>query len=61
MDDIRDDVRDKGIGTEISKRLVEHGKSSNLHIQFFYEEKLVPYYKNMGFDIFAIGMKVKEG
>lgn len=54
------DYRDKGIGIEISKRLVEYCKNSNLHIQFFCEEKLVPYYKNMGFDIFAVGMKVME-
>ncbi len=51
--------RNKGIGTEISKRLVEYCKSSNLHIQFFCEEKLLPYYENMGFEVFAIGMKAK--
>jgi ribosomal protein S18 acetylase RimI-like enzyme len=54
------DYRGKGIGTEIIRRLVEHGKSNNLHIQFFCEEQLVPYYKNMRFEIFAIGMKLKE-
>ncbi len=51
--------RNKGIGTEISKRLVEYCKSSNLHIQFFCEEKLLTYYENMGFEVFAIGMKAK--
>jgi len=38
---------------------VEYCKSSNLHIQFFCEEKLLPYYENMGFEVFAIGMKAK--
>ncbi len=51
--------RNKGIGTEISKRLVEYCNGSNLHIQLFCEEKLVPYYKNKGFEIFAVGMKIK--
>ncbi len=51
--------RNKGTGTEISKRLVEYCKSSNLHIQFFCEEKLLPYYENMGFEVFAIGMRAK--
>lgn len=54
------DYRDRGIGTEISRRLVEHCKNNNLHIQFFCKEELVPYYKNMGFEVFAIGMKVTE-
>lgn len=54
------DYRNKGIGMEISKRLVEHSKSNGFHIQFFCEEKLVPYYKNMGFEIFAIGMRKRK-
>jgi ribosomal protein S18 acetylase RimI-like enzyme len=53
------DYRKKGIGSEISKRLVEHCRSYNLHIQFFCEERLVPYYRNQGFEVFAVGMKVK--
>jgi ribosomal protein S18 acetylase RimI-like enzyme len=53
------DYRKKGIGTEISRRLVEHCKSNNLHIQFFCKEELVPYYKNRGFEVFTVGMKVK--
>lgn len=55
-----EEYRSKGIGTEISKRLVEHCKRNNLHIQFFCEEKLVSYYKKMGFEVFAVGMKVKK-
>lgn len=53
--------RNQGIATEISRRLVESCKNNNLHIQFFCEDKLVPYYKKMGFEIFAIGMKAKKG
>lgn len=51
--------RNRGIGTEISSRLVTHCKSNNLHIQLFCEEHLVPYYKNMGFEVFAVGMKTE--
>jgi GNAT superfamily N-acetyltransferase len=53
------EYRNKGIGTEISKRLVKHCKDYNLHIQLFCGEKLVPYYDGMGFEIFAVGMKYK--
>lgn len=57
---VAEEYRNKGTGTEISKRLVEHCKKNNLHIQFFCEEKLVSYYKKMGFEVFAVGMKVKK-
>lgn len=49
--------RKRGIGTEISRLLVEECQKNNLHIQFFCEEKLVTYYEKMGFKSFAIGMK----
>lgn len=54
---VKAEYRNKGIGTEISKRLVEKCKNNNLHIQFYCEERLVPYYENMGFQYFAVGMK----
>lgn len=54
---VHPDYRHKGIGTEISRRLVTQCKISNLHVQFFCEEELVPYYEKMGFEVFAIGMK----
>lgn len=53
------DYRSKGIGTEISRRLVKYCNNNNLHIQFFCEEKLVPYYNKMGFEVFAVGMRLK--
>jgi len=53
------EYRSKGIGTEISNRLVKCCKNNNLHIQFFCEEKLVPYYNKMGFEVFAVGMRLK--
>ena len=52
--------RNQGIGTEISKRLVAHCKKNCLHTQFFCEEDLVPYYTNMGFNVFAVGMKAAD-
>ena len=51
------EYRKLGIGTEISKKLVEECKQANLHIQFFCEERLVPYYEGMGFKKFAQGMR----
>lgn len=51
--------RNRGIGTEISKRLITHCLKNNLHIQLFCEENLIPYYKEMGLEKFAIGMRMK--
>ncbi|WP_434302905.1 GNAT family N-acetyltransferase [Clostridium botulinum] len=52
--------RNRGIGTEINRRLVMHCLKNNLHIQLFCEESLVSYYKKAGLEKFAIGMRVKE-
>jgi GNAT superfamily N-acetyltransferase len=52
------DYRRRGIGAEISKKLANYCKQHNLHIQFFCEESLVPYYEKAGFRKFAIGMKL---
>lgn len=52
--------RNRGIGTEIIRRLVTHCLENNLHTQLFCEESLVSYYKKAGFEKFAIGMRVKE-
>lgn len=53
------EYRNKGIGTEIIKRLKEYCKSNKLYIQLFCEERLVHYYENMGFEVFAVGLKAK--
>ncbi|HDK7164166.1 TPA: GNAT family N-acetyltransferase [Clostridium botulinum] len=52
--------RNRGVGTEISRRLVTHCLKNNLHIQLFCEESVVSYYKKVGLERFAIGMRVKE-
>lgn len=54
---VRQEYRNRGIGTEISRRLVDKCRQNNLHIQFFCEEKLVSYYEKMGFKKFSIGMR----
>ncbi|KOR88039.1 GNAT family N-acetyltransferase [Paenibacillus solani] len=54
---VHSDYRNKGIGSEITRLLVEHCKKDNLHLQFFCEEELVSYYENMNFEVFAVGMK----
>ena len=53
--------RHHGIATKMINRMVQHCKENNLHVQFFCEEHLVPFYENMCFEKFAIGMKAKEG
>lgn len=42
--------RNRGIGAEISRRLVMHCLRNNLHIQLFCEDRLIPYYKKPGFE-----------
>jgi len=49
--------RRHGIGTEIMKKLTEHCTQQNLHVQFFCEDELLPYYQKNGFEKFAVGMK----
>lgn len=52
--------RNRGIGTEICKRLLMHCLENNLHTQLFCEDNLVPYYEKVGLEKFTIGMRVKE-
>lgn len=54
------EYRNQGIGTEIIKKLVDRCKEYNLHVQFFCEELIRPYYEKMGFEKFAEGMKLAE-
>jgi len=51
--------RRQGIGTEIMRRLTAHCTERNLHVQFFCEDDLIPYYNKMGFGKFAVGMKLQ--
>jgi len=57
---VHSQYRHKGIATKIINMLIEYCRENNLHIQFFCEEQLVPFYEKMGFDKFAIGMKIRE-
>ena len=57
---VHSQYRHKGIATKIVNMLIEYCRENDLHIQFFCEEHLVPFYEKMGFDKFAVGMKVKE-
>nr|WP_255433965.1 GNAT family N-acetyltransferase [Ammoniphilus sp. CFH 90114] len=49
----------RGIGKELFNRLVEKCRKDSLHIQLLCTEALVPYYKRLGFETFATGMKDK--
>ena len=53
------EYRNKGIGSEIVKKLAAHCKAHNLHFQFFCNDELVPYYEKLGFKVFASGMKLE--
>lgn len=57
---VHPDYRDRGIGTAISRLLMEQCSNHNLHLQFFCEEGLIPYYERLGFTVFAVGMKPAE-
>lgn len=56
---VRPEYRGQGIGTEITRLLRDYCREAKVHLQFFCEEELVPYYENMGFKAFAVGMKNK--
>lgn len=57
---VHPDYRHRGIGTEIIRRLVKKCQDSNLYIQFFCEEELLPFYEAFGFVPFAVGMKAPK-
>lgn len=54
---VHPDYRNRGVGTEIVRRLVEKGRSCHLHIELFTESENIPYYRKLGFEQFATGMK----
>lgn len=53
------DYRNRGIGRELCCSLVAYGQQKNLHVQFFCEENLVPYYEKMDLEVFSVGMRPK--
>ncbi|QOR64840.1 GNAT family N-acetyltransferase [Cytobacillus suaedae] len=46
----------KGIGKEILSRIIEHCEQHKVIPQLMCVESLEPYYKDLGFKIFSIGM-----
>lgn len=56
---VHSDYRGKGIGKEVMRLLMEHCNTAKVHLQFFCEEELVPYYENMDCIAFAVGMRKK--
>ena len=54
---VRLNYRNRGIGKEITKKLMERCKKDHLHIQLLCSEKLIPYYESLGFTTFTVGMK----
>lgn len=54
---VQEKYRHNGVATEIIKQLTKKCRDNKLHMQFFCEEHLVPFYQEKGFTQFAIGMK----
>ncbi|CAG7650164.1 hypothetical protein PAESOLCIP111_06018 [Paenibacillus solanacearum] len=47
----------QGIGSELVRRLVGQCRQHRLHVQLFCTEQTAAYYRKLGFEPFAIGMK----
>ncbi|CAG7630378.1 GNAT family N-acetyltransferase [Paenibacillus allorhizosphaerae] len=47
----------QGIGSELIRRLVDQCRKHHLHIQLFCTEQNAAYYRKLGFEVFAVGMK----
>lgn len=56
---VDEDYRHQRIGHKIMSLLIKKCEENNLHVQLLCEAYLEDYYKKMGFDTFAIGMKLK--
>ncbi len=54
---VHPDFQGIGIGSKLTKQLFETVKAQGLHLQFFCEPTLVPYYEKLGCYVFATGMK----
>lgn len=52
--------RRKGIGTEILNRLRLYCLERNIHTQLVCKDDLVSYYSKMGFEKFAVAMKIPD-
>lgn len=54
---VHPDFQGLGIGTELSSQLFETAVDNGLHLQFFCDASLVPFYEKQGCKVFATGMK----
>lgn len=57
---VHSEYRNQGIATHIIEMLTAYCKQNHLHIQFFCEDELIPFYEKRGFCKFAEGMALKE-
>ncbi|NGZ77556.1 GNAT family N-acetyltransferase [Saccharibacillus alkalitolerans] len=55
---VREHWRSRGIGSEIVRRLTNEAARAGLHIQLFCSEEHRTYYGGLGFEEFALGMKM---
>lgn len=49
--------QNQGIGSKMFRKLVDKCREQNLHTQLFCTDKMISYYKRLGFEVFATGMK----
>lgn len=56
---VESEYRNRGIGSEILKKLVNDCVKMNLHVQLICEEELITWYETKGFELFAVAMKIK--
>ena len=54
------DYRHQGIARKLTELLIKRCQEANLHMKFFCEEHLQPFYEQQGFERFAIGMRPKS-
>jgi N-acetylglutamate synthase-like GNAT family acetyltransferase len=52
--------RSKGIGKEMVGRLAKRCTQAHLHLQLLAEEEKAPYYEQLGFGVFTLGLKYKS-
>lgn len=51
------EYRGRGIGAELAARLLRACRASGLSPQLLCGERLAAYYRELGFEVFAVGMK----
>lgn len=57
---VHPDYQQRGIGSEIIRRLGSICSEAGLHVQLFCSSEKTSYYERFGFETFAIGMMMRQ-